>query len=156
MTHDLKVERMIDAPPDVVFDTFVDPEAQKVLYGGEEEPAWVVRSDLDLRVGGTWTIEFGEDGQDPYRETNVFTEIDRPRRIAFEQTMAMGEHGRRRGGRDFRTSIVVTFEERDRKTLLTIVQSGFEERDDRDRAQGDGWVIILDALERVVADRIAR
>jgi uncharacterized protein YndB with AHSA1/START domain len=77
-------------------------------------------------------------------------------RIAFESMMAMGEHGRRRGGRDFSTSIVVTFEERDGKTLLTIVQSGFEERVDRDNAKDDGWGKILDALERVVADRTAR
>ena len=44
MTYDLKVERMIDARPDVVFEAFVDPEAQKSLYGGGEELAWVVGS----------------------------------------------------------------------------------------------------------------
>jgi uncharacterized protein YndB with AHSA1/START domain len=158
MTYDLKVERIIDAPPDVVFDAFVDPEAQKSLYGDDDGQPWVVESELDLRVGGTWTIEFGKEGEEPYRETNVFTQIERPVRIAFEQTMAMGEHGRRRGGRDFSTTVVVTFEGRDGKTLLTIVQTGFEERGDRDRAhaQHDGWGKILDALERVVADRTAR
>jgi uncharacterized protein YndB with AHSA1/START domain len=29
MTYDLRIERIIDAPPEVVFDAFVDPEAQK-------------------------------------------------------------------------------------------------------------------------------
>jgi uncharacterized protein YndB with AHSA1/START domain len=38
VTYDLKVERLIDAPPDVVFDAFVDPTAQKVLYDNEAEP----------------------------------------------------------------------------------------------------------------------
>ena len=28
MTYDLTLERLIDAPPEVVFDTIVDPEAQ--------------------------------------------------------------------------------------------------------------------------------
>ena len=154
MTYDLTIERVIDAPPDVVFDAFVDPAAQEFLYGDEDEPTWTVRSELDLRVGGMWTIEFGRAGEEPYRETNVFTEIDRPRRLAFDSTMAMGEDGRRKGGRDFRTQLVVTFEDRDGKTLITIVQTGFEHQEDRDGVQG-GWGSILDALERVVARRVA-
>ena len=155
MTYDLKIERLIDAPTDVVFDAFVDPEAQKLLYGNEAEPTWTVESELDLRVGGTWTIAFGKAGEDPYLETNVFTEVDRPRRIAFDSVMAMGEEGRRNGGRDFSTSVVVTFEERDGKTLLTIVQTGFDDREDRDGVR-TGWGSILDALEQVVTERLAR
>jgi uncharacterized protein YndB with AHSA1/START domain len=69
--------------------------------------------------------------------------------------MAMGEEGRSRGGQDFSTHLIVTFEERDGKTLLTIVQTGFENQDDRDGVEG-GWGTILDALERVVAERVAR
>ena len=153
MTYDLRIERMIDAPPEVVFDAFVEPEAQKVLYGNPEEPAWTVESELDLRVCGTWTIAFGKSGEEPYRETNVFTEVDRPRRIVFDMIMAMGAEGRDRGGQDFSTKVTVTFEERDGKTLLTIVQTGYKRKDDRDRAVEGGWPIILDALERVVAER---
>ena len=96
MTYDLRIERMIDAPPDVVFDAFVEPEAQKFMYGNQEEPVWKVESELDLRVGGTWTIAFGKSGEEPYREKNVLTEVDRPRRIVFDSTMAMGEEGRDR------------------------------------------------------------
>ena len=70
----------------------------------------------------------------------------------FDSIMAMGEEGRDRGGQDFGTNVTVTFEERDGKTLLTIVQTGFERKDDRDGVEG-GWPIILDALERVVAER---
>jgi DNA-binding transcriptional ArsR family regulator len=66
VTYDLTIERLIDAPPQVVFDSFVDPAAQKVLYGNEEEPDWTVQSELDLRVGGTWTIVFGSEGRSPF------------------------------------------------------------------------------------------
>ena len=80
MTYDLRIERLIDAPPGAVFDAFLDPDAQGELYGDETDPTWTVESELDLRVGGTWTIAFGPAGKEPYRETNVFEEIDRPNR----------------------------------------------------------------------------
>jgi uncharacterized protein YndB with AHSA1/START domain len=48
--------------------------------------------------------------------------------------------------------VTVTFEKRDGKTLLTIVQIGFESKEDRDGVER-GWPSILDALERVVAER---
>jgi len=68
--------------------------------------------------------------------------------------MAMGAEGRDRGGQDFGTNVTVTFEERDGKTLLTIVETGFERKEDRDGVEVEGgWSIILDALERVVAER---
>lgn len=144
MTYDLRIERLIDAPTEAVFDAFVDPEAQKVLYDNEEEADWTVDSDLDLRVGGTWTIVFGKVGEEPFRENNVFTEVDRPRRLVFRSTMVQGKYGG-----SFDTILTVKFEDRDGKTLLTIVQTGFESREERDMIEG-GWPSILDALERVV------
>jgi uncharacterized protein YndB with AHSA1/START domain len=144
VTYELKIERRIDAPPDVVFDAFVDPAAQRVLYDNEEETDWTVESDLDLRVGGTWTIAFGKVGEEPFRETNVFTEVDRPRRLVYSSTMFKGKYGG-----NFDTVVTVTFEDRDGKTLLTILQTGFESREDRDMIQG-GWPSIVDALERIV------
>jgi uncharacterized protein YndB with AHSA1/START domain len=145
VTYDLRIERLIHASAEVVFDSFVDPAAQKDLYDDTTEPAWTVESELDLRVGGTWTIAFGKAGEEPYRETNVFTEVDRPHRLVFDSKMRMGEDGR-----NVDTTVTVTFEDRDGKTLLAIVQTGFERQQDRDMIQG-GWPSILDALERVVA-----
>jgi uncharacterized protein YndB with AHSA1/START domain len=144
MTYDLRIERLIDAAPEAVFDAFVAPEAQKVLYDNEEETDWTVESALDLRVGGIWTIVFGKVGEKPFRETNVFTEVDRPRRLVYASTMFKGKYGG-----SFDTTVTVTFEDRDGKTLLTILQTGFESREERDMIQG-GWPSIIDALERVV------
>jgi uncharacterized protein YndB with AHSA1/START domain len=144
VTYDLRIERLIDAAPETVFDAFVDPDAQALLYDNEEETDWTVESELDLRVGGTWTIVFGKVGEEPFREINVFTEVDRPRRLVFTSTMFKGKYGG-----SFATTVTVTFEDRDGKTLLTIVQTGFERREERDMIQG-GWPSIIDALERVV------
>ncbi len=42
MTHEMRLERSIDASPEVVFDAFTDPALQKELHGA---------GDLDLRDG---------------------------------------------------------------------------------------------------------
>jgi uncharacterized protein YndB with AHSA1/START domain len=85
VSHDLTVERLLDTTPEVAFDVFVNPKAQTELYA--EAPDWLVESDCELRVGGRWTITFGAPGGEPARETNVFEEVDQPRRLVFSSTM---------------------------------------------------------------------
>jgi uncharacterized protein YndB with AHSA1/START domain len=75
----------------------------------------------------------------------VFSEVDRPRRLVFDSSMLMIDDGR-----TVETTVTATFDTRGSKTLLTILQTGFERKQDHDDLQG-GWPSILDALERVVA-----
>jgi uncharacterized protein YndB with AHSA1/START domain len=152
MTYELKIERVFDAPPELVFDTLIDPEAQDELFNGQVEGWRLLKSEIDLRVGGAWTIVFGPaDGKsEADRLDNVFTEIDRPRRLAYDMSMFVGEWGR-----TVDSTVTYTFEERDGKTLLTIVQSGFETEADRD-AYMDGTPGFIDSLQRAVAARIGR
>lgn len=143
MSYELRIERLISAPPEAVFDTFVDAEAQRSLYD-DDEPTWMVKSELDLRLGGTWTITFGRTADEPHRETNVFRRIERPHRLVFDSTMYLADEGR-----SFDTKVTVTFEDRAGSTLLTIVQTGFERPEDRDLIER-GWPSIVEALARVV------
>ena len=147
MSHDLRLERVYDAAPEVVFDAFTDPEAQQELYA--DAPDWVVESECDLRVGGRWSIAFGPAGDTPARETNVFEVVDRPRRLVYASTMVTPDGSR------IDTSLEVTFEEEGGGTRLTIVQRGFPIPQLRDEFAG-GWAGILDGLGRVVSARIAR
>lgn len=152
MTYELRLERVFDAPPEVVFDTLLDPDAQEDLFEGQVE-GWSLRDfQVDLRVGGIWTIVFGpSDGTgEPDRLTSVFTEIDRPHRLAYDVSMFVAEWGR-----TVEFTELITFEEQDGKTLLTIVQGGFETEADRDAFLG-GTPGFLDALQRVVASRVTR
>lgn len=152
MTYDLKIERLLDAPPELVFDTIVDPAYQEEIFADQVEGWTVLRFEIDLRLGGTWTIEFGpRDGSGPNDLiTYVFTEVDRPRRLACDVTMHVSDWGR-----------IVTFtesmafEDQDGKTLLTIVQGGFETEEDRDAFQG-GTPSYVDAVQRVAEARAAR
>lgn len=144
MSHDLRLDRVLDAPPEVVFDAFVDPAAQHDLYA--DAPDWVVESECDLRVGGSWTIAFGPPGREPARETNVFEEIERPRRLVYRSTMVLPS------GSSLDTQIEVTFEPEGGKTRMTLAQRGFPTADMRDEYSG-GWASILEALGRVTTTR---
>ena len=150
MTYELRIERVFDAPPEAVFDTLVDPDAQEELYAGQV-PGWSLwEFAIDLRVGGTWTIVFGPSDRtgEPDRITYVFTQIDRPRLLAYSMSMFVSEWGR-----TVDSTETLTFEEQDGKTLFTIVQSGFESEADRD-AFMSGTPGFLDALQRAVAKRV--
>ena len=143
MSQDLRLERVYDAAPEVVFDAFTDPAAQKELYA--DAPDWVVESAVDLRTGGRWTIEFGPPGGPAALETSVFQVVDRPRRLVYTATMRMPD------GTSFDTDVEVRFEEEQPgRTRLTILQTGFPTRQLRDEIAG-GWPSILDGLGRVVA-----
>jgi hypothetical protein len=74
--------------------------------------------------------------------------VRRPYRLAYRSRFHLPD------GSSFDTDLVVTFEPRQGKTLLTIVQSGFERIEHRDAHQG-GWPGFIDRLVRVVAARQA-
>jgi uncharacterized protein YndB with AHSA1/START domain len=146
VSHNLRVERWFDATPEEVFDTYTDPAAQREWY--QDQPGWIVQVECDLRVGGQWTVAFGPPGAEPYRETNVFKQVDRPRRLVYTSRVTMPD------GSSFDTGMEVTFQERDGRTQMTIVHTGFPSAELRDDHRG-GWSGFLDRLERVVDARVA-
>ena len=117
MTDELRFERLIAAPPDVVFDAFTTPGGQEAFYG-LDDPRWIVESSCDLRVGGTWDISFGPARHLLHRHRHRFRVIDRPRRIVLDTTEFRLD-GRRL---DFVTEF--TFAERAGRTLMTMIQTG--------------------------------
>ena len=103
--------------------------------------------DIDLRVGGTWTIVFGEPGAKPDRVTSVFTTIERPHRLVVEEATYAS-----RVDATVHTTVDLTFEEVEGKTLLRILQTGFASEAARDGLER-GWPSFLDALERVIRSK---
>ena len=145
MSHDLRVERWFDATPEEVFDAYTDPAAQREWY--QDQPGWIVQAECDLRVGGRWTVAFGPPGAEPYRETNVFKQVDRPRRLVYTSRVTMPD------GSSVDTGMEVTVQDRDGRPQMTIVHTGFPSAELRDDHRG-GWPGFLDRLERVVDARV--
>ena len=142
MTDELRVERVIDAPPDAVFGTFTADEGRLAFYG-QDDPTWIVESRCDQRVGGVWTIAFGPSRDRLYHHRHVFRVIDPPHRLVLATTE------RRPDGSSFDFTMELTFEARHGKTLMTIIQSGFptdELREEHGRGLPDGFARLERAL----------
>jgi uncharacterized protein YndB with AHSA1/START domain len=117
MSDDVRFAREIDATLEKVFGTFTQPDGQEALYG-KDDPGWIVESECDFRVGGTWTIAFGPSRAELYLHEHVFRLIDPPHRLRLDTTETRLDGS----SLDFETEFL--FEERDGKTLMTMIQRG--------------------------------
>jgi uncharacterized protein YndB with AHSA1/START domain len=140
MTYDLKEERILSAKPEKVFDTYTDTEAAKTLFAGDA--GWSVSAECDLRVGGKWTLVMQPPGNPPFQESNLFTSINRPRRLDFQSTLTTPD------GSSIDRMVEVTFDAVDGKTHMTIVQKGFPTAELRDMV-GVGVSSMLGQLEKM-------
>jgi uncharacterized protein YndB with AHSA1/START domain len=67
--------------------------------------------------------------------------IEAPDRLVYRQVMSVSD------GSSIETRVTLTFEERDGKTLLTLLDAGYPTEEQRDEFEG-GWPDFLDAYER--------
>jgi uncharacterized protein YndB with AHSA1/START domain len=136
MSQDVRVARMINARPEVVFDAFTGQDGQEAFYG---EPGWIVQSECDLRVGGLWTVTFGPSRDQFYRHDHIFRVIDRPSRLVVDTTES------RPDGSVIEFEIEYIFEARDGTTLMTLIQRGLPTAELRDEHRAG----VPDALARL-------
>lgn len=145
MSDALRLERLIDAPPAVVFAAFTSHEGQVAFYG-TDEPGWIVDSRCDLRVGGRWTVTFGPSADELYEHRSVFEAIDPPRRIVLATTEVRPDRP------TFTFAVEFTFEAREGGTLMAMIQSGFPDAGLREE-HGRGVPRAFDRLERAIGTR---
>ncbi len=149
MSYELRVERLIDASPEEVFDAYTTPESQKVWFTILDE-GMIVENEVDLRVGGEWVSRWGFKPDEMFHETQTFVVIDRPHRLVTRST------GGSPDGLTLDTDIEITFQEEGGKTLMTVAQTGFPSEEVRDFFSKTAWIGFFDRLEAYFAARSTR
>lgn len=141
--RELVIERVFDAPRELVFKAWTKPEYLRRWWGPEGFTVPVC--EMDFRAGGVFRFIFrGPDGNDfPFHGS--FVEIVTPEKIVFQGNIHDVP------GQDVFT--IVTFAEDGGKTKLTVRQTyAFES--DATRGASVGWSQTLDHLDQFVAQGI--
>jgi uncharacterized protein YndB with AHSA1/START domain len=135
----LVITRIFEAPRDLVFKAWTDPEHLVHWWGPRGFKSTVEHS--ELRPGGAYRIYMrGPEGDDHWTQ-GVFREIVEPERLvmAGSWTDAQGNPT------SPETLVTITFEDHEGKTRLTLHQAVFESVTARDAHRG-GWNSSLDRL----------
>ncbi|HEY0450738.1 SRPBCC domain-containing protein [Actinophytocola sp.] len=130
--RELVVTRVFDAPRELVFECWTDPDHLAKWWGPTGFTALSVT--VDATGGGAWRtcIRDTADGTD-YWAGGVYLEIVAPERLVFSFSWDP------QGDQPVEDTLVtVTFADRDGKTEMTFHQAGFVSDPSRDGHE-DGW-----------------
>lgn len=136
MTYELNAEEIIGAAPRAVLDGFIN------MYG-KHRPAWIHRSELDLRVGGGWTVDFGPPGPPAFREDRVITAYQPERRLFYTTTATYLD------APTLQTTVEIECERFGNKTRIALRQHGFPTVERRDEFRS-AWREVLALLKNTV------
>lgn len=154
--NELVIIRVFDAPRELVWKAWTDPEMYKKWWGPKMFTAPDVN--IDFRVGGKHHSSMqGPDGK-KYWSTGVYKEIVPMEKIVVTDSFAdekgdvvpatyygMGE------GFPEEMLVTVTFEEQDGKTKMTLRHSGIEKLNDTDRSNmQQGWSESFDKMDALL------
>ena len=136
-TAEVEVSRRIAAPPEQVFDAWLDPDGVgRWLYATPD--GRMERVEIDPRVGGRFRIEERR-GDQLAEHFGTYIELDRPRRLAFDFGTSFDATP---------TRVTVTITADGDGSLVTLRHEGvWTDYEERTR---QGWGMILEGLERIL------
>ena len=135
MSYELRMERVIRAPRQAVFDAWTRPEALRRWF--TPQPLGTGECRLDFRVGGEWVHSMLMPGGLAHTMRARFTAIEAPRRLVFEAGLEQlaGSH----------IVTTVTFEEAGAGTRVRVLQTFNGDIPVEDARAG--WTSSLDQLQ---------
>ena len=139
-SRQIQVVRMFDAPRELVFRNWTEPELIARWFA--PDPYSVTECQLDARPGGKWRVQYRSDDGTTHTESGEFRELVPPEKVVMTLTQ-QGPSGSR--GPD--TVVHVTLEAAGAQTRMTFVQTGFEADKHRDE-NAEGWSECFRKLER--------
>jgi len=134
-TPALVIKRTLDAPRDLVWKVWSDPEHAKQWWGPKGFTLPFV--EMDQRSGGKWRAQMrSPDGKDMWQH-GVYREIVPPEKTVYTFIWdSEPEH---------EMLVTVEFAERGNKTEMTFRQEGFSSVEDKDGHE-DGWNQTFDRM----------
>jgi len=150
-TYALRVERVIGAAQEPLFDAWTTPSLlQQWLHPAEDWSTPV--ADTDARVGGRyrWGVRSPEGAT--FYEVGEFLEVVRPERLVY--TCSFEDEANAFDMPQEEHVVRVSFERLAEGTRVVVVQEGYLKGDQRD-AQAQGWPAFLDQLTKLVVARLS-
>jgi uncharacterized protein YndB with AHSA1/START domain len=157
-THELRITRTFNAPRELVWRAWTDPEMAKHWCGPKQWPAFHV--ELGKRPGDRWRIGLrgfapGTDTPVEIWQGGVLREFVPPERLVYTYAWENRANvGLPDDGNPHETTITVRLEEHAGKTTLHFHQAFFATAAERDGHNG-GWSSSLERLEDFVNAQIA-
>jgi uncharacterized protein YndB with AHSA1/START domain len=107
--RELVVRRTFDAPARIVFEAWSKAELFRLWWVPKSLGMHLRSCEMDVRTGGGYRLEFGDDPANPMAFFGTYIEVTPPSRLVW--TNEESEDG---------PVTTVTFEEKDGRTLLTL------------------------------------
>lgn len=138
MAKTVTVERHLGAPPERVFDAWLNPDqAGRWLFRTPD--GTLARCEIDARVGGRFRIDERR-GAEVAEHHGEYVELERARRIAFDFWTSFSAE---------RTRVAVTIAADGDGSRVTLTHEAvWDDYEDRTR---QGWTIMLDGLTRTLS-----
>jgi uncharacterized protein YndB with AHSA1/START domain len=138
----LRLERLIPAPPEVLFALWTEP-AQLMRWWAPDGYQTSVDA-LDTQPGGRWRTTLHRSGSPALALSGVYRIVEPPTRLAFSWAWEDAS-----GARGHETEVMVTFEATPGGTRLVLLQARFENQQVRD-GHNNGWSGCLDRITMMV------
>jgi uncharacterized protein YndB with AHSA1/START domain len=139
----LVMTRVFEAPRDLVFRAWIDPQLEKRWSSplGVTVPV----CETDPRPGGAWRLCMRTPVGEELWAAGVYRQVLAPERLVTTHAWENPD-----GTPGHQTVITVTLAERGRRTEMTFRQAGFDSAEARE-GHGEGWAECFDKLEWVLA-----
>ena len=148
MTSDplvLRLERVLDAPPERIFAAWTDPEVLRRWWAAQAD--WTCAdASTDVRVGGHYRLSMRDSDGVIRSVAGEYIEVEPPRRLKY--SWAWDAHGQSEALGSV-TVVTVEFVAEGSRTRVILEQRGFATGPDRD-SHDEGWRGCIDNLERRV------
>jgi uncharacterized protein YndB with AHSA1/START domain len=107
--RELVVTRSFNAPAHIVFEAWTKPELMKLWWAPKSMGVPLLSCEMDVRVGGKYRLEFGQDAATSFAFFGKYLEVTPPSRLVWTNDES-----------EDAAVTTVTFEEKDGKTLLVL------------------------------------